>query len=64
MAADPIEPPRDVPADGGVVHELSAEVHPLGTPERFGPVTVQRFVKVGDRALILYERTPPGPPDR
>jgi len=62
MAEDPSDPPPAASSDAGVAHELSAEVHPTGTPERFGPVTLQRFTKGDGRALILYEPTPPDAP--
>lgn len=44
--------PNDPPPPG----ESPLEASPVGEPERFGPVRVQRFVKRDGRALILYER--------
>lgn len=60
MGAAPHDPPPPDGADRTDPSELSAEVHPVGTPERYGPLTVRRFTKVDGRALILYERAPSG----
>jgi hypothetical protein len=56
-------PPRDPqhPAPEVAVEttaELSLDVRPVGAAESFGPLTVRRFLKVDDRALILYDRMP------
>jgi hypothetical protein len=60
MGAAPHDPPAPGGADHGDPSELSAEVTPVGSTERYGPLAVRRFTKVDGRALILYERAAPG----
>ncbi len=60
MGEAPHEPQATTSGDDDVGGELSAEVRAVDPVEPFGPLTIHRFVKVGGRGLILYERT--GPP--
>ena len=54
------DPRRAAAGDGGdSVDECSAEAHPVGPEQHFGPLTINRLVRPDGRTLILYERTHP-----
>ncbi len=54
------DPRPAVSGDGGDSgDEPSAEAGAIAAAQRFGPLTLRRFVKSDGRALLLYERPPP-----
>ena len=51
----PAEPPPPAP-DRPAVDPGASAVRPVGEPERYGPLELQRYVKADGRRLVIYAR--------